>query len=61
MPSVKHVLGQKMRGIALMLNKNIGMLGTDVHFQDDSDTTYPGGYLNKIGIIGSLTHIFRNY
>lgn len=61
MPSVKHVLGQKMRGIALMLNKKVGMLGTDLHFQGDSDATYPGGYSNKVVIIGSLTHLFRIY
>lgn len=47
--------------MVLMLNKSVGMHGTSLHFQDDNDTTYPGGYLNKIEIIGSFIQIFRIY
>ena len=60
-PSVKYVLSRKMHGIVLMLNKRVRMRGTNLHFQDGNDNTYPGGYLNKIGIIGSFIHIFRIY
>jgi len=48
-------------GIVLMLNKRVGMNGTNLHFQDDNDTTYSGGYLKKIGIIRNFIHIFRIY
>lgn len=50
-----------MHVMVLMLNKSVGMHGTSLHFQDDNDTTYPGGYLNKIEIIGSFIQIFRIY